>query len=839
MQTAFSRIRLLLVYLLLLTPFILSGASRALNASNNSPIDWVSSRFAARKTYDEFVEVFGPGDALIVSWPGCFVDQPRLDRLAQAWREAEVFRGEDGEPCFFRVISGRETLRQLTTGNSAVADIGDSAPSDLPESADSPAPPGGGLPSGLSIAEAVKRLRGTLIGSDGRTTCVVLMFSRKALKRRADLVRLVRRSISISFNIEDSEIRMAGPVVDGLTVDEASQRSLAMFAAPSALVIFAICWWSLRSLRAAVLVFLNAAFCQASVLAIIDYSGESLSALLIILPPLIQVLAVAGGIHLTNYYFDAPESFSSGQAAVHAFQQGWQPCTLSAATTVMGTASLMLSQLTPIRLFGAYATVGVILTAAAVLTLIPAGLLLVPISRNRKGFFDKQPSPTNEDPSFRNGFHAEQTPGDEPVAGEWAFGTGDESEPGSESGSEPVSAAGSAPGSDDESGFGGWWNVHHFLEQFHPLVLLGGVTAMLFGAVGLPDVRTSVRIETLFAKNSRIIQDYQWLEQNVGLLVPIEVLIRFESFSEQSAAERLRLLALVEQRVSKLPSIQATTSVLTFLPSIPGLKQATGEKRDLLLSQVIGQGRASFEKLGVLASTRKYDVWRLTAHCSAIAPLDYGELLREIDSIAAAALRSEAVRSGDAERFRAECSVLTTGIMPLVHEIQRQLLDDLFASLLSALLVISITMTLLEGGVLSGLLAMISNVFPIVVLFGAMGWLRISMDIGSVMTASVALGIAVDDTLHFLIFFRRAMDDGKNRSAAVLHACQHCGAAMIQTSISCGLGLLVFAFSDFVPTARFAVMMTILLLLALAGDLLVLPALLLSPFGRVFEKSGE
>jgi predicted RND superfamily exporter protein len=62
-----------------------------------------------------------------------------------------------------------------------------------------------------------------------------------------------------------------------------------------------------------------------------------------------------------------------------------------------------------------------------------------------------------------------------------------------------------------------------------------------------------------------------------------------------------------------------------------------------------------------------------------------------------------------------------------------------------------------------------------------------------------------------------------------------CGPAMIQTSVSCGIGLLVFAFSDFVPTSRFAVLMAFLLALALAGDLLLLPALLLSPAGKLFE----
>ena len=120
-------------------------------------------------------------------------------------------------------------------------------------------------------------------------------------------------------------------------------------------------------------------------------------------------------------------------------------------------------------------------------------------------------------------------------------------------------------------------------------------------------------------------------------------------------------------------------------------------------------------------------------------------------------------------------------------------------------------------------------------MFGGLGWLGVPMDIGSVMTASVALGIAVDDTLHYLTFYRRGLDLGYSRSGAVTFAFRHCGRAMMQTSFACGLGLLVFGFSDFVPTSRFACMMFGLLMMALLADLILLPSLLLGPLGNVFD----
>lgn len=95
--------------------------------------------------------------------------------------------------------------------------------------------------------------------------------------------------------------------------------------------------------------------------------------------------------------------------------------------------------------------------------------------------------------------------------------------------------------------------------------------------------------------------------------------------------------------------------------------------------------------------------------------------------------------------------------------------------------------------------------------------------------------IAVDDTLHLLTFFTRRLHEGSTRSESVRAAYEHCGRAMLQTTLICGAGLAIFAFSDFVPTAHFAWMMVAFLIFAVIGDLIILPAILLNPIGKAFE----
>jgi len=120
-----------------------------------------------------------------------------------------------------------------------------------------------------------------------------------------------------------------------------------------------------------------------------------------------------------------------------------------------------------------------------------------------------------------------------------------------------------------------------------------------------------------------------------------------------------------------------------------------------------------------------------------------------------------------------------------------------------------------------------------------MAWRGTKIDIGTMMCASVAMGVAVDDTIHFLTWFRIGMRNGLTRNEAVLEAYRRVATAMTQTTLIGGIGLAVFALSTFTPTQRFGMMMVTLLAAALVGDLIFLPALLSGPLGRFFAVSEK
>jgi predicted RND superfamily exporter protein len=116
-----------------------------------------------------------------------------------------------------------------------------------------------------------------------------------------------------------------------------------------------------------------------------------------------------------------------------------------------------------------------------------------------------------------------------------------------------------------------------------------------------------------------------------------------------------------------------------------------------------------------------------------------------------------------------------------------------------------------------------------------MGQFGILVDVGTMMTASVALGISVDDTIHFLTWFRDGIDQGMTQRESTMYAYSRCATSMFQTTMIAGLGLSAFALSTFTPTQMFGIMMLAILTMAMFGDLIFLAALLNTPIGRVFR----
>lgn len=625
-------------------------------------------------------------------------------------------------------------------------------------------------PLGLDRATALERLRGVVVGPDGQRTCVAIGLTREGLADRRRAVAWIREALGRTTSARPEEMHLAGSVIDNVAVDEASDESLRVYGGPAAAIVFVLTWIALRSFRYAVVVFVLSLVCVGLSFTTLRACGDRMNPVLIVMPLLVLTLGVSGGIHLVNYLVAEYRTGQGRGAAWRAVKVAFLPCCLSVGTTAIGLVSLVVSELEPIRVFGFHAAIGVLGTLVVLFLVLPGIFARWPIRRR----LDAAAGPTSLAP--------------------WA----------------------------------GLVTRHN--AAITALTAVGLVAA----AAGISGIRTSVGIDTLFTPTSRVIRDYQWLEREIGPLVPIEVVLRFAPDSDVRTAERLDVVQEVGDALRGLEPVSGVTSAAVFLPEFAAAGPLVSATRRVVAARRLEEALTSLADMSLIREDAAGQRWRITARASALAGLDYTDLLRRVRGIVEPIVADH----GGANRG---ITADFTGAMPLINAIQKTLLRDLFSSFLSACGLIAVVMMIVEGGVMAGLMAMIPNVFPMVILFGALGWAGATLDIGSVMTASVALGMAVDGTFHFLTFYRHALRDAAvppsatDRAAAIRAAFHHAAGALVQSALVCSLGILAFAASSFAPTQRFAWMLSLLVALALVGDLVVLPAMLATRAGRWFR----
>jgi predicted RND superfamily exporter protein len=179
--------------------------------------------------------------------------------------------------------------------------------------------------------------------------------------------------------------------------------------------------------------------------------------------------------------------------------------------------------------------------------------------------------------------------------------------------------------------------------------------------------------------------------------------------------------------------------------------------------------------------------------------------------------------------------VTVTGIMSLFGRIIHAAMYSAAQSYGIALIVITIMMILLIGNLKLGLISMIPNLGPIITVLGLMGWLSIRLDMFTMLIASIVIGLAVDDTIHFMHNFKRYYSETNDVSSAVRSTLATAGRAMLTTSVVLSIGFYIFMFASMNNLFYFGLLAGSAVLLALAADLLLAPALM----AAVIEKSGN
>jgi predicted RND superfamily exporter protein len=181
-----------------------------------------------------------------------------------------------------------------------------------------------------------------------------------------------------------------------------------------------------------------------------------------------------------------------------------------------------------------------------------------------------------------------------------------------------------------------------------------------------------------------------------------------------------------------------------------------------------------------------------------------------------------------AARFPADAPARATGTVVLLNRSADALSRSQIWGDAQVMVILLVVMALLLRSLRLGVLSMVPNVFPIVMLLGIMGWAGIDLNICTSTIASISIGIAVDDTIHYMLGFHAELRAGRSREAAILATLRAVGRPILITSVALTAGFLIACLSNFQPVRHFGILASVTMVIGVFTDLFLLPALLVT-----------
>ena len=347
----------------------------------------------------------------------------------------------------------------------------------------------------------------------------------------------------------------------------------------------------------------------------------------------------------------------------------------------------------------------------------------------------------------------------------------------------------------------------------NPVPILAVSVIVFIGAVfGLFRIDYNASVLEDLKPGNPLFDDLQYVEQKMGGTLPLEVIIDTKTENGSLQPEFLENIQKFKKNILKTPEINTAVTPGDYLmlanEEWGGGARKLPETEDDALSFTV-----DFDRVQLLLND-DYSKTRISCRISDL-PFDRGMQIRE-----------EILTAGE-ELFDENVVITVTGSTLLALSTGRHLVKNLTTSFIIAFIIIFLSIVILFRSFRLSLLAILPNIIPLMIAGGLMGYLGIKLRPSTAMTFSIALGIAVDNTIHFLARFRQEFKESGDYEKAVSDTLLTTGKAIISTGVILSLGFFVLYFSEFVPNHEFGLLATIIIITAVCGSLILLPVLIL------------
>ncbi len=634
-----------------------------------------------------------------------------------------------------------------------------------------------------SLKDQIKKLpfyRGLLYNDSTNATLMMLSVNRARFNSedRVEVVDEIRRIVEQFTEKTGLQVHLSGlPYIRTVQTAKIKQE-LGMFVGLSALITAILLLLFFKSFRVMMISILVVIIGVIWSMGFISLFGFQLTALMGLIPPLIIVIGVPNCVFLLNKYHSEYRHHGNQIKALNrVIHKVGNATFMTNATTATGFATFIFTQSAMLKQFGIVASVNIMCVFVLSLIIIPCIFSFIPSPRQR---------------------HIKHL---------------------------------------DRAWVGSATNTLLNLVRNHRRpVYVAAVLLFFVSLYGITKIQATGNIVDDLPKEDQIIKDLNFFEENFAGVMPLEILVNSLDSSRVTTPKTLKKIEELQSTLETYPEISRP---LAITDAVKFAKQAyyngnpakysllTGYEKSFIGPYIQGnQSDVSGIMHLFLDSTQT--VTRISAQIADIGTNELDSLMTHLKPQVYAIFP------------KSEYKVTLTGTSIVFLNGTDYLVKNLFISLAIAIGVIGFLMALLFNSLRMVLISLVPNILPLMFTAGLMGYIGIAIKPSTILVFSIAFGISVDDTIHFLSKYRQELKSRAwDMQTCILNAVKETGASMIYTSVILFFGFLSFTASNFGGTVALGFLVSVTLLVAMISNLVLLPSMLMSFQKSLVTKSFE
>ena len=584
--------------------------------------------------------------------------------------------------------------------------------------------------------------------------------------RKDFIIDVLEQKIEAFENANNLDVRVSGmPYIRTLNAQNIVDE-IGLFVGAALLVTSLIFFFFFRSFRATFISLIVVSIGVMWTLGIIGFLNYEITVLTALIPPLIIVIGIPNCIFLINKYQNEVKSHGNKVKSLQRVVTKIGNATLMTnVTTASGFATFMLTESTLLKEFGVVASLSILAIFMLCLLIIPIIYSFMPFPKDR---------------------HLEH------LNKRWI------------------------------GGFVNW--MERMVKERKITIYFSAVILLIVSMIGIFQIKVSGSLIEDMPKNQEFFQDIRFFESEFNGIMPLEIMVDTKRKKGVMKLSTLKRMNELEELIDEIPELSRPVSVVSL---VKYSKQAyyngnpkyyqlpTSQVNSFILSYAKNSSSEANLLKSFVDSTGQYA--RITTFMKDIGT-DKMERIEED-------LQAKIDKVFPKENY----NVTITGKALVFQKGTTYLVKNLAISLSLAIFLISLFMAYMFRSFRMILISLIPNLLPLIITAGLMGYLGVPIKPSTILVFSIAFGISVDDTIHFLAKYRQELQANHWKiRKSVYAALRETGVSMFYTSIVLFFGFSVFTISSFGGTVALGALVSATLLFAMLSNLLLLPSLLLS-----------